>query len=61
MNTLLKTLSFAGLALTVTPAFLVFAGVIPWETHATLMLVGTVTWFVTSPFWMQEALPEEPT
>lgn len=60
MTTLLKSISFAGLALTVVPAALVFAGVIAWETHATLMLVGTVAWFATSPFWVQEELPEAP-
>ena len=60
MDTLLKLISFAGLGLVALPAFLVFAGTIAWETHATLMLVGTVLWFVTSPFWMQEEMPEEP-
>jgi len=25
-----------------------------------LMLVGTALWFATSPFWMQEEMPEEP-
>lgn len=60
MNVLLKIISFAGLALTVVPAALVFAGTITWDTHATLMLVGTVAWFATSPFWMQEEMPEEP-
>lgn len=58
MTTLLKVISGLGLALTVVPAFFVFAGTIAWETHATLMLVGTVAWFATSPFWMQETLPE---
>lgn len=60
MKALLKIISFAGLALTVIPAVLVFAGEITWDTHATLMLVGTIAWFATSPFWMEEALPEEP-
>lgn len=53
MSLLLKFLSAVGLGLTVVPAFLVFAGRLPWETHATLMLVGTVLWFVTAPFWME--------
>lgn len=59
MTALLKSLSVAGLGLTVVPAFLVFAGTIPWETHATLMLGGTLLWFATSPFWMEEELPAE--
>lgn len=54
MTNLLKILSFAGLGLTVLPAFFVFAGSISWELHATLMLVGTVLWFGTAPFWMKE-------
>lgn len=58
MTTLLKITSFAGLALTVGPAFLVFSGTIPWSTHATLMGVGALLWFATAPFWMQEELPE---
>ena len=59
MTALLKTLSFVGLALTVGPSFLVFAGAIAWETHAALMLVGTVLWFATAPFWMNPADPEQ--
>ena len=54
MKNLLKILSFTGLALTVVPAFFVFAGTITWNLHATLMLVGTVVWFGTAPFWMKE-------
>lgn len=52
MRTLLMALSYVGLALTVVPAFLVFAGSIEWSTHATLMVVGAAVWFVTAPFWM---------
>jgi hypothetical protein len=54
MRPLLKLLSLAGLALTVVPSFLVFAGAIAWETHALLMLVGTVLWFGSAPFWMRQ-------
>lgn len=52
MKTVLKILSYGGLALTVVPAFLVFAGTLEWGTHATLMVVGAAVWFVTAPFWM---------
>jgi len=52
MNHLLKAGSFAGLALTVIPAFLVFMGTLTWDTHALLMAVGALLWFVTAPFWM---------
>lgn len=52
MTAILKAISFVGLALTIVPAFLVFAGIIVWDTHATLMLLGTVLWFGSAPFWM---------
>jgi len=52
MTYLLKIGSFVGLGLTVVPAFLVFAGLLTWDTHAALMGVGAVLWFVTAPFWM---------
>ena len=50
---LLKLISLAGLALTVVPSFLVFAGTIGWGSHATLMIVGTILWFGSAPFWMK--------
>lgn len=53
MNLILKILSFVGLALTVLPAFFVFAGMISWRSHAVLMSIGAVAWFCTAPFWMQ--------
>lgn len=52
---LVKLISVLGLALTVVPAFLVFAGVIVWQTHAQLMLLGAVLWFASAPFWMRGA------
>ncbi|MBN2415530.1 hypothetical protein JXO52_06795 [bacterium] len=52
MRRVLQIISAAGLAMVIVPAFLVFAGRIPWRTHADLMLAGTVLWFVTAPFWM---------
>ena len=53
MKPLLKAVSFVGLALTVVPAFLVFAGLVTWHRYATLMLVGTLLWFISAPFWMK--------
>ena len=53
MKNVLKVISIGGLALTVIPAFFVFAGDISWDRHATLMLIGTVLWFSTAPFWMK--------
>lgn len=53
MNVLWKVLSFAGLALTVVPSLLVFAGNLSWRSHATLMLIGAAVWFATAPLWMR--------
>lgn len=60
MKTLVKLISAVGLALTVVPALLVFAGTITWSNHATLMTVGMVVWFVTAPFWMGDEPPALP-
>ncbi len=57
MTTAWKLISLLGLALTVVPACLVFAGAIAWGTHATLMFVGAVLWFVTAPLWMRREQP----
>jgi len=54
MKPVLVTLSLVGLALTVVPAFLVFAGAITWLQHASAMMAGAVLWFATAPFWMKE-------
>ncbi len=55
MRYFLKILSFGGLALTVAPAALVFAGALSWRMHAALMLAGAALWFATAPFWMRRA------
>ena len=52
MKTILIVLSVLGLILTIAPAFLVFAGTIPWTTHSNLMAAGMVLWFATAPFWL---------
>jgi len=52
MKYILMVGSFLGLGLTVVPAFLVFSGMLTWDTHAVLMAVGALLWFATAPFWM---------
>ncbi len=52
MKTILIVLSVLGLILTIAPAFLVFAGTIPWTAHSHLMATGMVLWFGTAPFWL---------
>ncbi|MCJ8166549.1 hypothetical protein MKJ04_17015 [Pontibacter sp. E15-1] len=54
MQTILKILSFLGLALTIVPSLLVFSGVIELSFHKTLMLAGTLLWFFTAPFWLNK-------
>lgn len=51
--TILKVISYLGLALTILPSMFVFNGSITIETHYKLMIVGMVFWFSTAPFWMQ--------
>lgn len=58
MDRILKLISFLGLALTIGPAFLVFAGMIAWDTHAAAMSVGTALWFISAPFWMRDRTDE---
>ena len=59
MKTLLKIISFTGLALTIVPSILIFKGVIEMKTHYLLMSIGFVLWFASAPFWMTSKSPEE--
>jgi hypothetical protein len=54
LQVILKLLSWAGLLLTIVPAFLVFNGYISFETHTRLMLAGMLLWFLTAPFRTQK-------
>ncbi len=54
MTIVLKVISYLALAMTVIPAFLVFAGTMTWDTHANLMMAGTIIWFITAPFWIRD-------
>ena len=56
MKTLLKLVSFVGLALMLAAAILVFNGAMPRKTYLIVALVGTVLWFATVPFWMKRRL-----
>lgn len=59
MKTILKTISFAALALTLAPSFLVFWGYIEPSLSKTLMLIGTIIWFVTASYWINNSEEEE--
>ena len=52
MKIILKIVSYAGLALTLVPSILHFAGEMSLSVHKTLMFIGTIVWFATAPFWM---------
>jgi hypothetical protein len=54
MKNLLKLISFIGLGLTVVPAFLVFMGIVSFDTNKMLMLFGSICWFGTAPFWINK-------
>ena len=54
MKKTLMILSFVFLAMTIVPAFLVFAQVMTMSQNKILMFIGTVGWFVTAPFWMKK-------
>ncbi|RAI91512.1 hypothetical protein [Algoriphagus yeomjeoni] len=58
MKNILKIISFAALALTLAPSFLVFKGSITPELSKTLMLIGTIVWFATASFWMNKSEEE---
>lgn len=46
-------LSIIFLVLTVTPSFLVFAGMMDAGQNKLWMAIGTVGWFLTAPFWIR--------
>ena len=54
LKLVLKMASFAGLILTIVPAFLVFTQSIDLDFNKNLMVLGTLLWFGTSPFWMNK-------
>ena len=49
----LKLISYLGLALSIVPAMLVFAGKITLQTNLNLMILGMLLWFGTSIFWIK--------
>jgi hypothetical protein len=55
MKTILKIISYIGLALTLFPAFFVFAGKISMEANYNLMLIGMLMWFFTAPLWVKKS------
>ena len=54
MITILKIISFIGLALTIVPSLLVLGGIIQPSLHKQLMAVGMVLWFAGAYFWINK-------
>jgi hypothetical protein len=54
MRLSLKIISFAGLLLTILPAFLHFYGVIEFEQHKPITFMGTTLYLLSAPFWMNK-------
>ncbi len=50
MNLLLKFVSWAGLALTITPAFLFLTDAMTLDAVKKTMILGAVLWLVAAPF-----------
>jgi hypothetical protein len=50
---ILKAISYIGLAVSIIPAFLVFAGVLSKQVYLNLMIVGMVLWFGSAIFWVK--------
>jgi hypothetical protein len=56
MKTVLKLISFAGLALMFASSILVFNGAVSASSYHLLALAGTLLWFGPVPFWMKRRL-----
>jgi len=52
---LLGLLALSGLALTLIPSTLVFAGEISAQANKILMAAGMLLWFAVAPFWIRRA------
>lgn len=59
MRTLLRVISFLGLALTVLPPVLAFGGHLSQAGSFTVMNVGMVLWFSTAVFWIKGKRAED--
>lgn len=49
----LKLISYLGLALSIIPALLMFWGTVSKDTYLWLLLVGMLLWFSTAIFWIK--------
>lgn len=59
MKPVLKVASYLGLALSVIPGLLVFAGRIELATSKNLLIAGMLLWFLTAIFWIERTSLED--
>lgn len=53
MKTILQSISYVGLAITVAAPLLVWAGKISIEANKTLLILGMILWFGSAIFWIK--------
>ena len=53
MKTILKAISYVGLAITITAPLLLWAGKISVDTNKALLIVGMFVWFGSAIFWIK--------
>ena len=58
MNSILKTISYLGLAITIAAPLLVWAGKLSIEANKTLLIVGMLVWFGSAVFWIKREKTE---
>lgn len=51
---ILQMISFAGLALSILSAFLVFGGILSREMYYHLLVAGMLMWFGSAVFWIKK-------
>lgn len=59
MKAILKVFSYVGLALSLIPGLLVFAGRIELETSKNILIAGMLMWFLTAIFWIERTSLED--
>jgi hypothetical protein len=52
MRYFLQALSWLALALSIVPAILYFARLMPLDRMKLVLLIAMIVWFVATPFWM---------
>lgn len=53
MKTILRVISYLGLAITVVSPLLVWAGRLTMSTNYTVLAIGMVLWFGSAIFWIK--------